>query len=181
MSNERTRMRIGPPGQKIVWKTLAVTSKDPVQFAHDLESALQELTDSGFNIISQMARDGSLVITANQMINERETLAPPPDTQPSASLRRRIVEMPAARSQGNTTDEVLYHYIEHGKQEQKAFPSIVEALRLVKEHLALSAGNGTTLTPICLIAVTQTYFDITSLPTLLRTFAEDLSAEKPLE
>ena len=174
-------MRITPPQPKVAWKTLAVTSKDPLVFAQELEGALQEMTDGGFNIISQMARDGAVIITGQRvdLIASPDMLALFSASQvPQApGLRRRIVEVPSARSTGTTSDEVLYHYLAFGKQNQQQFATLVDALRVVQKHVE----GPDDIVPISLITVTMTRFEPAALPALFKTFAEDLRADKPLE
>lgn len=168
-------MRIHAREPKLTWRTIAVTAKDPLEFARELETALQELTDGGFNIVSQMGRDGAVVITA-QKIGQEPPVDVPPETQPApVAYRRRIVDAPAARSQGNTTDEVLYHYFEHGVQQQQRFPGLVEALRVVKQHLQED------IIPASLSTVTITHFEQRAFPALLKAFEDDLTADPPLE
>lgn len=185
--SQRQRMKISPPQPKVAWKTVAVTGDDAHVFARNLESALQELTDNGYHITSQVMRDGATIITGQRMENtlpsdEQDRRMDAPTQPPPAPRRRRVLEKTAAPPTPGTVDEVLYHYIEHGKQLQKSFPSMVDALRLVKEHLGRSSLRGEdTVTPICLIATSMTYFDVTAIPYLLKTFAEDLAAPKPLE
>ena len=181
--SQRQRMKISPQQPKVTWKTVAVTGDDPHAFAKGLESALQEMTDNGYHITSQVMRDGATIITGQRVENaipsddqDRQMESP---TQPPPPPRRRVVSKAPTTK---TTDEVLYHYIEHGKQTQKSFPSMVDALRVVKEHLGRSTLRGEDpVAPICLIATSMTYFDVTSIPYLLKTFAEDLAAPKPLE
>jgi hypothetical protein len=168
-------MRINPREPKAVWRTIAVTNKDPLVFAKELESALQELTDAGFNIVSQMTRDSALVITGQkvEMPAEPQAYGTAP-TQPPPGLRRRIVDT-GRREHGATTDEVLYHYMEGGEQKQEKFADLVDALRVLKMHLTGTAD----VVPISLMTVTMTRFEPEALPLLLKTFADDLNTDTP--
>ena len=155
---QNQRMRIGPP-PKPQWKTVAIATPDPIAFARELQTSLQELTDQGYVINSQMARGDALIITASRL----------PPTEPPPALRRRVVDLPSARSSGVPFEEVLYHYLEAGEQKQRNYPSLVDALRALKEDLGregVSAVNNAT--------VSLTSFEPESLSYLLRMFAEDL-------
>jgi hypothetical protein len=179
MNNQR--MRIGPVPPKLEWRTIAVTAKDALAFARDLQTALQELTDGGFTITSQMQRHEGLVIVASRVReaatesrtdvrahgnrSEAEAIV----ARATSTFRRRVVEMPAARTHGATTEEVLYHYIEKGDQKQKAFPSLVDALRALKEHL-----HQDDVVPVNITTTSMTRFEPDSFVLLLKLFAEDL-------
>jgi hypothetical protein len=160
----KQRMRIPFASAQLEWRTIAVAGQDPLVFAKELQGALQELTDSGFTINSQMQRDNALIITASRVtqLPQEAQPAPPP------VLRRRIIDLPAAHTQGATTEEVLYHFVENGRQKQLSFPTLVEALRVVKRHLEVE------ILPINLTTVSMTRFEPLAFPTLLKLFAEEL-------
>lgn len=175
-------MKIVPPRPKVQWKTVAVTGDDPLAFAHSLETALQEMTDNQFQVVSQTVRGPAVIITGQRVelpAGMQEQLVAQP--QPQLAVRRRtVVEQTPPR--GATHEEVLYHYIEHGKQVQKAFSSMVDALRLVNEHLRVSPPMGhDPVTPVGLTVMNTTTFDLTAFPSLLRAFAEELRTPIPLE
>jgi hypothetical protein len=165
----KQRMRIPSASARLEWRTIAVTAKDPLAFAKDLQSALQELTDGGFIITGQMQLTDALIITASRV------LAPTPEAHSElpqrTPLRRRVVEFHTARAQGAGTEEVLYHYVDHvdGQQKQKPFPTLVDALRQVKEHLRTD-----TVLPVNITTVSMTRFEPPAFPMLLKMFAEDL-------
>lgn len=159
---------------------MAVTGDDPLQFAKSLESSLQELTDGGFNIINQVMRGSSVIITG-QKVEMTDGFFQKNQTQPPPHERRRIVQSPA-RPTGTTTEEVLYHFIEDGKTKQKSFPSLVEALRAVKVHMDAPMVQGVApVCPVSIVTVSMTKFELPMFSTLLKAFSEDLHDEdKPL-
>ena len=162
----KTRMRIPSASARLEWRTIAVSADDPLVFAKGLQSALQELTDSGFTIVSQMPRGEALIITASRVHEDSPEMSPELPTH--TTLRRRVVEMPSARAQGATTEEVLYHYIENGTQRQQSFSTLIEALRVVKAQLEVD------MLPINITTVSMTRFEPLAFPMLLKMFAEDL-------
>jgi hypothetical protein len=158
-------------GPKVEWKTVAASNPDPSLFAEEVERALHSLTDNGFNVVSQLPRNGALIITGQRIVMaEGQTPAPTPD---HSSTRRRILDAPV-RAQCAEAYEVLYHYLEHGEQKQKRYATMVEALRVVMEHLKSQSD----IVPINVIAFTTTVFEQEELPSLLKTFARDL-IERP--
>lgn len=178
----KQRMRIGSAAPKLEWHTIAVTAKDALGFARDLQSALQELTDSGYTITSQMQRPEGLIIVASRVVDTSADTLPAPRSvdvgtadprttaaRAAGAFRRRVVEMPSARSHGATTEEVLYHYIEKGNQQQRAFPSLVDALRILKDHL-----HRDDVVPVNITTTAMTRFEPDSFVLLLKLFAEDL-------
>jgi hypothetical protein len=179
---------VGPPTPSISWRTLVASSEDPIKFAAELQGALQELTDNGYNIVSQLQRAGSIIVTGQKVtmpVNPFYTEPQPPGPAPAPQRARMVQPAPQPQKvlQGSTSNEVLYHYIEHGKDKQQAFPSMVEALRLVKEHLGYSSLNGDTpVCPVRLVAVAMTQYDLTAIPALLKMYAAELgpAATKPL-
>lgn len=157
---QNQRMRIGSP-PKLKWKTVAITAADPVAFAREYETTLQELTDAGFAINGQMQRGEALIISASRLHL--------PEHAPE--LRRRIVDLPSARQMGAPHEEVLYHYLEDRQQKQRAFPALVDALRALKEDLA---KPGDVILPLNIVTASTTRFEPESFAYLLRMFAEDL-------
>lgn len=169
----KQRMRIGPHPVKLEWRTMAISAKDPLVFARELQSALQELTDSGFTIASQMQRAEGLIIVAS-CVRESAPEATPEMRMPSMQ-RRRVVEMPHARAQGATTEEVLYHFIDARRgQKQRSFPTLIEALREVKKDLEAKKDAGPEILPINITTISMTRFEPESFTLLLKMFAEDL-------
>lgn len=158
---QKQRMRIGPM-PKLEWKTIAITAEDPIIFARELQTALQELTDSGFNITGQLQRGTALVISASRLHAPEAQAAP---------LRRRIVDLPSARQVGAPAEEVLYHFTEYGAPQQKAFPTLIDALRLLAEHLKKPQEH---ILPVNITTLSMTRFEPESFAYLLRMFAEDL-------
>lgn len=144
------------------WKTIAIDTPDPVAFAKELQSTLQELTDDGFQLTSQMHRGEALIITANRVHNIGDTLPAPP-------VRRRVVLPSTPSAQGLPSDEVLYHYLEKGLQKQLICGSMVDALRAVKEHL-----KNDDVLPLNITSVTMTRFEPDVFPTLFKMFVEEL-------
>ena len=180
--SSRQRMRTNPPRPKVQWKTVAITGDDPLVFARSLEAALQEMTDNQFQVVSQTVRGAAVIITGQRVdlpagIPEQHTQH---QQQPPHGIRRRTVVEQAPK--GSTHEEVLYHYVEHGKQVQKVFATMVDALRLVNEHLRANPPTGhDPVTPVGLTVMHTTTFDITSFPFLLRSFADELRVPPPTE
>jgi hypothetical protein len=176
-------MRSNPFQPKVHWKTVAVTGDDPHSFAHALEAALQEMTDNQFQVVSQTVRGAAIIITGQRVdtpLGMQEQVAA--QTQPPLSripARRAVVEQVP---KGVMHEEVLYHCIEQGEQVQKVFPSLVDALRLVSDHLRVSPPSGVDpIIPVGLTILNTTTFDITAFPYLLRGFADKLRTPTPLE
>src|ERR1700722_21289 len=177
MSLREARMRTKSEESPLEWRVLAIADKDPLAFAKNLQQTLQELTDQQYNVTSQIRLGDSLIIIANKL-NQISSMATsttlPPPAQESI-IRRRIVEQPRAVRHGSTTDEVIYHYKEfstlfpQGIQQQKTFSNLVDALRLVREHLKTEG-----FLPINIVTATLTYFDFEAFKGLFDTFAEDL-------
>ena len=163
---QKQRMRVPAASAKLEWKVVVVDDPDPLVFAKSLQAALQEVTDGNYTINSQMLRGAAHVIVASRVHAE---VPPAPETQPEASFRRRVIELPSARQQGATTEEVLYHYTQDGRQHQKSFPSLVDALRVVQQHLQRGDVLPVNITTLC-----TTRFELESFPMLLKMFAEDL-------
>ena len=59
---QRQNMRVHVKPPKIEWRTIAITDIDPAHFAQSLQTALQELSDTGFNILAQLTRGSAHVI-----------------------------------------------------------------------------------------------------------------------
>jgi hypothetical protein len=171
-------MKVPPTRPKIVWKTVAVTGDDPVRFAQALEASLQEMTDGDYNIVNQVVRGSAIIITGHRVEAVDGVASPPRAHAPNE--RRRIVAAPQAS--GATTEEILYHYIEEGKQKQKAFPALVDALRAVKAHMdAPPVPDVAPVCPVSIVTVSMTKFELPMFSTLLKAFSEDLRDEdKPL-
>ncbi len=157
-----------------------MTGDDPLQFAKSFESSLQELTDGGYDIVNQIGRGNAVIITGRkvEMSDGFFQKAPPP---PPPHERRRMVPQ-STRPTGSTTEEVLYHYIADGKTQQKAFPSLVEALRAVKAHMDAPMVAGVSpVCPVSIVTVSMTKFELPMFSTLLKAFSDDLHDEdKPL-
>lgn len=164
---QKQRMRVPAASAKLQWKTMVVDDPDPLVFAQRLQAALQEVSDGNYTINSQMVRGSAHVIVASRVEMEPHL---PAETQPPEPFRRRVVEAPTARQQGATSEEVLYHFIQNGRQEQRAFPGLVDALRLVHQHLQQRDD----VLPVNITTLTMTRFDPEAFPMLLKMFAEDL-------
>lgn len=172
--SSKSKMRI--PGQpRVNWKTLVASSKDPHTFAGELQSALQELSNEGYNVVSQITRDGAVIVTGQRVVIEVVAFANPP-IQPGPAPHRRIVQPQAAMPRGTPKEETMYHYFKNGEEVQENFPSMVEALRVVREHIS---GDGGAITPMSLLHVCAMHYDLTSFPALLRVHADALNADKP--
>jgi hypothetical protein len=161
-------MRISPPSPRVKWKVVAIDDRDAQEFAKKLETVLQQLVDSGFNIVSQMARGEALVITATRM-----------EEDPAPANRRRPVTMSKPMSpvgQGTTTEEVVYNYMRLSPgprlQCSERFPSLLEALRCVRKH-GRAYVDGDVL-PVSIVTVAATVFEPLTFPSLMRLFSTDL-------
>ena len=177
-------MRIAPTQPKVTWKVAAVVAKEPLAFAEDLQRALQEMTDDGFQIVSQALRDNGSVILTGQKVELPDavqdflsfTLPQVASATEARSRSRRIVE-PRPAQEGVAGKEVLYNFLEDGRLVQRSFHQLVDALRVVKEHLDRADDY---FVPISVMVVSTTRFDPKALPSLMRTFAYELKS-KPLE
>jgi hypothetical protein len=162
-----TRMR---NATKIEWSVIAVADPSPQTFAAKLQGVLQQLTDDGYSIVSQMGRGEALIVTAQRPHQNQRALVPSPRSvvRTSDTTRHRVVEMP--QLVGEVVEEVLYYYVENKEQKHLAFKTLLEALRVVEPHLA----QGADVLPIKLVSSTLTYFGPPSFVPLLRLFAEEL-------
>lgn len=52
---------------KSIWKTKAVVAKDPVLFARDMETALNELEAEGFSLAMQLERGDGWVVVGQKL------------------------------------------------------------------------------------------------------------------
>lgn len=162
-------MRINPSPMKVVWKTWAVMGDHPGVFAERLAAALQELTDEGYSLVSQMPRDGAIIITGQKTdgvfsVAEAAHLGLTPPA--SFSNRRRLVEPPKATIPEPSRSEALYHYLQDGEQKQEWFERFGDAMALVRRHLASSD-----ILPIRVVAVS--HFEPEAFPALLEAFPEN--------
>jgi hypothetical protein len=179
--DNRQGMRIAPPQPKVVWKTVAVTGDDPLTFARALESALQEMTDSGFDLVGQHTRGDAVILTLRKIESPFNTQPlDQPTPQPQPAQRRpggRIVAHPLPPPP-HVVEEVVYFFREKEHDKSLVFPSMPEALRIVKEHLAKDD-----VLPVRLVVSNIVYFEPVAIPHLLRTFASNLAQipDKPLE
>lgn len=166
----------------VEWKTRAVTGVDAAAFAKDLALALQEMTDSGFTIVSQVMRGDAIIITGQRVESMQEPQAMF-SVSPATSTRRRIVDYPTGEAAG-VSKEVLYHYIENGQPQQRSFHDVVDALRLVQAHLAAPSvpysSTAAGVIPVRITAVELRVFELRSFPALLKAFADELR-NKPSE
>jgi hypothetical protein len=179
-------VRSNPSQPKVDWHTISVSNPDPTAFAAELKAALQEMTDAGYNITSQLVRGQALVIVGQRIVmpsntpelfrstshGQQPALPPPP---PLPAHRRRIVE--PTNSVG--TKEVLYHFLENGKSEQRVFPDILSALRLIQEQLG-ATDHVPDIVPISLVVASMTHFEPKNFPALLKTYRAELN-DGPLE
>jgi hypothetical protein len=158
----------------IDWKTLAVTAQDPLEFAKGLQTALQELTDNGYNIVSQVARGEAVIITGQRvMVGAVQSF----ENSVAQGARRALPTRAPAPVHGVAREEVLYHFTDNKKEKQLAFPTMVEALRIVEKHLNDASGA---FAPISLVVVTMTQYDLPSFVGLLRAHEVALREDKPL-
>ena len=178
----RQRMRINSPSMKVTWKTWAVVGADPVVFAEKLAAALQELTDEGYHLVSQMPRDGAIIITGQKTegpFSETEAhhlgLAPTIPPPRAFSNRRRLV-VPELPEESEITlrassTEVLYHYLENGEQHQERFDEMEDVVPVLRKHLT---GEKDILPISC---VTVLRFEPDVFPALLAAFPDDKTLE----
>jgi len=68
------------PRSNVEWKVIAVDEADALSFAHKLQQVLTELTEQGYNVVSQMTRGSALIITATKLLSspQQEATPPPP-------------------------------------------------------------------------------------------------------
>ena len=166
--HQRPNMRIGARQPKLEWKTIAISDTDPSVFAQSLQEALQELSDGGYNILMQLTRGTAHIILANRLAADEPsaTLPPPPP------LRR--VRHPHT---GRIEEVVTYHWLHNKESLHATFPSLLDALRLVRQHVNEDAG----VLPAYLVATTSTTFEASSFPMLLHAYSEELTAPPPMK
>lgn len=166
----KQRMRIAPGAPPAEWKTLVVDADDPVVFAQQLQTSLQELTNENFTIVNQMQRGCAHIIVANRI-----QPAPAPRA-PAAAARRCLVEATTAPPRGDTSEEVLYHYYDGKEQKQAAFPTLLDAVRAMKDHYTAACRGTGDAVPISIVTVSTTRFEFEGFSALLKMFAEELKS-----
>lgn len=165
---------------QVLWKTLAIANEDPHAFAQALEAGLQELTDNGYNLVSQIPRGTALILTGQRVLSQLATpLILPSESGPAPEpRRRRLVDTPPS---GQRSEEVLYHYREGGAQKQLWFGRFAEALRTLRTHLERTDD---VVEPLSITLSSMTRYEASSWVALLRAFAHELDSpppNKPLE
>lgn len=173
---QRQNMRVHVKPPKIEWRTIAITDIDPAHFAQSLQTALQELSDTGFNILAQLTRGSAHVILASRVVLEpsaesmMETVPPPPSLAPPRRLSaRRPVREPLTSPD---VEQFVYHYLSPSGPQSVQCASMAEALRLVKSHILGERD----FVPGYLVCMVTTTFEPPSFPMLLQTYADEIAA-----
>jgi hypothetical protein len=121
-------VKISPPHPHLSWRTEVVCDPDPKEFGRQLQQALQSLTDEGFNIVNQMFRGESVIITAQRLDGVSAQFAP---TLPAPPMNRRKIVQRAvgAVESGERTEEVIYSYLSTLFQEEPVMRRMYKSLR----------------------------------------------------
>jgi hypothetical protein len=176
---QRPNMRTGAK-PRLEWRTIAITSPDPVEYARSMQMTLQELSDNGFNVLSMTQRGAAQIILANRQLGPEPhppgpipgpTLPPPPPA-PTPQLARRPTSDLVHQ---NSEEQFVYHYLSPAGPKDQRFTSLVEALRIIRSHVD---GDGTHV-PGYLVAMSVTTFETPALGALLRAYAEIIASQPP--
>lgn len=158
-----------PPGMRARWRVVAVADKDPHRFASHLESALQELSDNGWQLMTQVYRGEALILTTCRV----ESVLPSPELAPQGT---RLPPPPLRRPvpptmKGDAYHEVLYSYCPApgATVVTEKFDSLLGALTLLQEHMQ----NEWPL-PIKIVKCELTIYEAKTIPALLRLYAKEL-------
>lgn len=146
------------------WKVQAVSEKDPHKFAAAVEATLQELSDGNWQLLGQVYRGDTLIITACRP----EPVPESPPTEVRHPLRRAVSYQP----KGDQYQEVLYSYAPApgaAVVTQKC-ATMVEALTLLKTHLE----GGDWPLPIKIVACSMSIYEAKTIPALLKLHAKEL-------
>jgi hypothetical protein len=152
---------------------VAITSLDPVEYAKQMQEALNTLSAEGFNILAQYGRGMGQIIMANRQVMDPPHPPGPipgPTMPPPPAPQRRAPPAP-----GTSEERFVYHYLSPMGPQDQSFTSMVEALRVVRAHVD---GDGT-LVPAYLVAMSFTTFETPALGQLLKAYANDIAAQPP--
>lgn len=161
---------------RIEWRAIAVTAADPTEFASTLQHALQGLSDAGFSLAGQYQRGTGHILLGQRVVQEQE--APGPTIPPPPPLARPTGSLATLRAQaalGQNETSFFYHFISPDGPQHVRFTSMVEALRLVREHVDGDGG----FVPGYLVAMAVTTFEAPALSGLLKAYAEELAGQPP--
>ncbi len=178
---QNMRVQVKPP--KLDWRTIAIADTDPVAFARSLQTALQELTDNQYNIVTQLTRGTAHIILANRVMLDTAvegsmlpTIPPPLQSRATPRAARAVLAKtsvgPAVVRSMADCEIYYYHYLSPDGPQDRSFDSMVGALRLVREHVL---GNGD-FVPGYLVCMVTTTFESPAFSALLRTYAEEIDA-----
>ena len=157
-------MKPPPNSPRAKWRVVIIAEKSVDRFAYKLETALQQLSDDGWQMMSREYRGTDLIITACRIEAEPVQVGPRLPQPPP----RRVIPHDIKNEPYN---EVLYSYSPGPGHEvvTKKFDSMLAALRLLKEHL-----EGDWPLPIKLVRCALTIYDVKAIPGLLRLYAKEL-------
>jgi hypothetical protein len=164
-----------PP--RVEWRTVCIDDVDPQKFANNMQTALQMLSDAGFNILAQYARGAAQIILAQRVVQEQvhppgpipgPTMPAPP---PLPHATRRAATPPTSIAE----ERFVYHFLSPQGPQDVNFTSMVEALRLAREHVD---GDGSCV-PGYLVAMSVTTFEAPAIGNLLRAYAQEIAANTP--
>jgi hypothetical protein len=163
-----------PP--RVEWRMVAITAIEPVEYAKQMQEALNALSAEGFNVLAQYGRGVGQIIMASRQVADPPhppgpipgpTMPPPPPQQPMARLR--------VQSTGLLEERFVYHFISPEGPQEQVFTSMVEALRVVRAHVD---GDGT-LVPAYLVTMSFCTYEPPQLGQLLKAYANDIAAQPP--
>ena len=173
--SQRTSRPRGPI--TVDFRVVAVDNQDNTQFALELQTALNSFVADGYSLAGQMVRGSGLILTGQRVqappgFIEQLGSQTPVGNQP---VRKMAVRAPKAEtSEGEVSEEVLYHYQLAGRVRDANFPSMPLALRYVQRDMENYAHDSTASMPISLTAVVTTRFEPKDFPDLLKLFDEEL-------
>lgn len=161
-----TMRAMHPPLPRGKWRVVAVTSKDPEEFAQEMDEKLNELVSDGWNIQGMLERNGATIITAQKPEVPREVLEA---LGMLAQETKRPQKTPFPVREDNTTEEIVYSYRENGVVHSLGCDSLEQAKDFMEQHLDESEG----CLPISIVVMSVTSYEPADLPTLRRFFPKE--------
>lgn len=179
--SQRPNMPRGMRPPRVEWRAIAINDPEPMDYACNLQAALQMLADGGWSILSMYTRGPAQIILAQRALAEPPhppgpipgpTMPPPPPLPGAGATRMRA---PAPVPQSSVEEQFVYHYLSPQGPQDKRFTSMVEALRVVREHID---GDGSCV-PGYLVVMSVTTLEAPALLGLLKSYANDIAAQPP--
>jgi hypothetical protein len=114
-----------------VYRVIAVTSREPKEFAEELQAALTTLSSEGFTITGQMHRmDGSVILTGHKVMRGGQLAA----TLPELYAMSRPMALPV-EGEPSVSDVYMYAYEENDEHSIVDFDTQQEVIDRLRADL----------------------------------------------